>query len=51
MIDLLGMLLTLGLVWCVIMLEGFQVKESSIERESREKIGLGLKWKKGKKNE
>ncbi|MCG3254561.1 MAG: hypothetical protein KAU62_00670 [Candidatus Heimdallarchaeota archaeon] len=51
MIDLLRMLLTLGLVWCVIMLEGFQIKESSLERKLREKIGLGWNGKKRKKIE
>ena len=50
MIDLLGVAFTLGLVWCVLVLEGFQIKESSFERKLREKIGLGLKWKKRKTN-
>jgi len=51
LIDLLGVALTLGLVWCIIVLEGIQIKESSLERKLREKIGLGLKWKKREGNE
>ena len=51
MIDLLGTLLVLGLVWSVIALEGVPIKESSWERKIREKMGLGLKWNKRKKDE
>ena len=51
MIDILGTILVLGLVGCVIALEGYQVKESSIERKLREKMGLGLKWKKRRRDE
>lgn len=51
MIDLLGMLLTLGLVWSIILLEGNPIKESALERRIREKIGLGWNGKKRKKKE
>ena len=51
MIDLLGMILTLGLVGCVIALEGPPIKESSWETKIREKIALGMKWKKRKGND
>ena len=51
MIDLLGVILTLGLVWSIILLEGNLVRESSMERRIRDKIGLGRIGKKRKWDE
>jgi len=51
LIDLIGVVLTLRLVWCIILLDDNLIRESSLERRIRDKIGLGWNGKKRKRNE